>query len=311
MSQREGWNMCRIICWMLAAVVGILVIKGIIGAVGFIAAVMAGAALAVFIGLVLTRLFCMKQGAGAAMVPTAEAAKESAANAAQATTPAAADAGAKAKETAADAGAKAEEAGTKAKETAAQAGAKAKEAAADAGAKAKGAAADAGAKAKDTAGDAAAKATGKSAAKASGNAGKTTATAGAKSTAKPAAKATAKSAAKPTAKPAAKATAKTAEAAEDSGTRPEALSAPKGGKADNLKEIKGVGPKLETMLNEMGFYHFDQIASWGPKEVTWMDGNIKGFKGRVSRDNWVEQAKVLASGGETEFSKRVDDGDVY
>ena len=105
MSQREGWNMCRIICWALAAVAGILVVKGIIGAVGFIAAVMAGAALAVFIGLVLTRLFCMKQGAGADMVPSAEAAKASAASAAQATTQAAKDAGAKAKDSAADAGA--------------------------------------------------------------------------------------------------------------------------------------------------------------------------------------------------------------
>ena len=37
----------------------------------------------------------------------------------------------------------------------------------------------------------------------------------------------------------------------------------------------------------------------------------KGFKGRVSRDDWVEQAKILAAGGETEFSKRVEDGDVY
>ncbi|MCZ0811919.1 MAG: NADH:ubiquinone oxidoreductase [Pseudomonadota bacterium] len=288
MSQREGWNMCRIISWVLAAVVGILVIRGIIGSVGFIAAVMAGAALAVFIGLVLTRLFCMKQGAGAAMVPTAEAAKESAADAAQATSRAAADAGAKAKETAAEAGAKA-------KEVAADAGAKAKETAAEAGAKAKETAEDTGAKAKETADDVAAKAgagaDGETAAKAEDDAGEKAATA----------------AAKPTAEPAAK----PAEATEGGGTRPEALSAPKGGKADNLKEIKGVGPKLETLLNEMGFYHFDQIASWGPDEVAWVDGNIKGFKGRVSRDNWVEQAKVLASGGETEFSKRVDDGDVY
>jgi len=95
------------------------------------------------------------------------------------------------------------------------------------------------------------------------------------------------------------------------GSRPEALSAPKGGKADNLKEIKGVGPKLETLLNEMGFYHFDQIANWGAEEVAWVDANLEGFKGRVSRDNWVDQAKTLASGGETEFSKRARDGDVY
>jgi predicted flap endonuclease-1-like 5' DNA nuclease len=95
------------------------------------------------------------------------------------------------------------------------------------------------------------------------------------------------------------------------GRKPEALSAPKGGQADNLKEIKGVGPKLETLLNEMGFYHFDQIANWGPDEVAWVDANLEGFKGRVSRDNWVDQAKTLASGGETEFSKRARDGDVY
>jgi predicted flap endonuclease-1-like 5' DNA nuclease len=61
----------------------------------------------------------------------------------------------------------------------------------------------------------------------------------------------------------------------------------------------------------MGYFHFDQIAAWGPNEVAWVDENLQGFKGRVSRDNWVEQAKVLASGGSTEFSKRVDDGDVY
>jgi len=95
------------------------------------------------------------------------------------------------------------------------------------------------------------------------------------------------------------------------GTRPATLSAPRDGAADNLKEIKGVGPKLEKMLNGMGFWHFDQIANWTGDEVAWVNANLTGFKGRVSRDNWVEQAKILASGGETEFSKRVDKGDVY
>ena len=95
------------------------------------------------------------------------------------------------------------------------------------------------------------------------------------------------------------------------GAKPEGLSAPRDGKPDDLKQIKGVGPKLETMLNEMGFYHFDQIAGWGPAEVAWVDENLQGFKGRVTRDDWVAQAKTLASGGETAFSKRVEDGDVY
>ena len=98
---------------------------------------------------------------------------------------------------------------------------------------------------------------------------------------------------------------------DDEGTKPATLSEARDGGPDNLKEIKGVGPKLEILLNSMGFFHFDQIANWTADEEAWVNANLEGFKGRVSRDNWVEQAKILASGGETEFSKRVDDGDVY
>lgn len=102
-----------------------------------------------------------------------------------------------------------------------------------------------------------------------------------------------------------------AEAAAGPSIKPEMLTAPRDGGADNLKEIKGVGPKLETLLHEMGVYHFDQIASWSETEVAWMDQNLKGFKGRVSRDTWIAQAQVLASGGETEFSSKVGKGGVY
>ncbi len=101
-----------------------------------------------------------------------------------------------------------------------------------------------------------------------------------------------------------------AETGED-GDMPAALNGPRGGKPDNLKEIKGVGPKLEKMLNGMGIYHFDQIAGWSDSELAWVDSNLEGFRGRASRDNWVDQARVLAAGGETEFSKRVDEGGVY
>ena len=97
----------------------------------------------------------------------------------------------------------------------------------------------------------------------------------------------------------------------ENAVRPEALSGARDGGADDLKMFKGVGPKLEIMLNELGFYHFDQIAGWSAAEVAWVNDNLAGFKGRVSRDNWVEQARKLASGQETEFSKRVSDGDVY
>ena len=124
----------------------------------------------------------------------------------------------------------------------------------------------------------------------------------------------AKPKAKPAAKPAAAATpapaAKAPAAASDAGT-PTFLSAAREGGPDDLKQIKGVGPKLENTLHEMGIYHFDQIAGWGPKEQAWMDDNLAGFKGRATRDNWVPQAKTLAAGGATEFSKKVDKGGVY
>ncbi|MCL3882763.1 NADH-quinone oxidoreductase subunit E [Marivita sp. GX14005] len=101
------------------------------------------------------------------------------------------------------------------------------------------------------------------------------------------------------------------EAASADAQKPEALDAPRGGTPDDLKQIKGIGPKLEALCHELGFYHFDQIAGWTEAEIAWVDENLQGFRGRVSRDNWVEQAKTLASGGETEFSSRVKTGDVY
>ena len=97
----------------------------------------------------------------------------------------------------------------------------------------------------------------------------------------------------------------------EGGTRPAALDAPRAGGADDLKRIKGIGPKLEQLCHSLGFYHFDQIANWTPAEVAWVDENLEGFKGRVTRDTWVEQARVLAAGGDTEFSRKVDKGDVY
>ncbi|MEC3860080.1 hypothetical protein VK792_02175 [Mesobacterium sp. TK19101] len=97
----------------------------------------------------------------------------------------------------------------------------------------------------------------------------------------------------------------------DEGIKPSTLEAARDGQPDDLKQIKGIGPKLEQLCNRLGFYHFDQIAAWSADEVAWVDANLEGFKGRVSRDGWVEQAKVLAEGGETEFAKRVKDGDVY
>lgn len=88
------------------------------------------------------------------------------------------------------------------------------------------------------------------------------------------------------------------------GKKPRTMKAPRKSGADDLKLIKGVGPKMEKLCNDLGFYHFDQISKWSADEVAWVDQNLEGFRGRVSRDNWVDQAKILASGGETEFSVR-------
>ena len=92
-------------------------------------------------------------------------------------------------------------------------------------------------------------------------------------------------------------------------SKPQVLSAPRGGKKDNLKLIRGIGVKIEQALNEQGIYHFDQIANWSEENIKWVDENI-AFPGRVKREQWIEQAKLLAKGEQTEFSKRVEAGEV-
>ncbi len=81
------------------------------------------------------------------------------------------------------------------------------------------------------------------------------------------------------------------------GVRPVTLSAAREGQPDDLTRIKGIGPKLEAVLHSMGFYHFDQIAAWTDEELAWVDENIEDFKGRASRDRWVEQARELTKKG--------------
>ena len=66
------------------------------------------------------------------------------------------------------------------------------------------------------------------------------------------------------------------------------------GGPDKLTKVKGIGPKLQELLFSMGFFHFDQIASWDASQVAWVDENLDGFKGRASRDDWVAQACSLS-----------------
>lgn len=69
----------------------------------------------------------------------------------------------------------------------------------------------------------------------------------------------------------------------------------KAAKADDLKAISGIGPKLEQVLNGMGFRRYADIAGLTPADVARIEAEL-GFAGRIARDGWVEQAKALAKG---------------
>lgn len=96
--------------------------------------------------------------------------------------------------------------------------------------------------------------------------------------------------------------------AEHGGHRPLSLVAPMGA-ADDLKRISGIGRQNEARLNGLGIWHFSQIAAWSDEHVGWVSSYL-AFPGRIEREEWVSQARILATGGETHFSKRVDKGEV-
>jgi predicted flap endonuclease-1-like 5' DNA nuclease len=77
--------------------------------------------------------------------------------------------------------------------------------------------------------------------------------------------------------------------------QPKGLAAPRAGKPDDLTRVSGIGPKIERTLHGLGYFHFDQIAAWTPDEVQWVDEHLK-FKGRIARDEWQNQARLLAGG---------------
>ncbi|WP_029040253.1 hypothetical protein [Cucumibacter marinus] len=84
-----------------------------------------------------------------------------------------------------------------------------------------------------------------------------------------------------------------ADARAGAGARPKGLSEPRGGNKDDLKQIKGIGPKIEDTLNGLGIFHFDQVAVWDRKTIDWVDSYLS-FKGRIDREEWVSQAKELS-----------------
>lgn len=82
--------------------------------------------------------------------------------------------------------------------------------------------------------------------------------------------------------------------------RPKGLGEARGGQPDNLQRISGIGPKNEKILHNLGVFHFDQIAAWTIEQVSWVDDHLK-FNGRIGREQWIEQASLLAAGKEEEF----------
>jgi predicted flap endonuclease-1-like 5' DNA nuclease len=91
------------------------------------------------------------------------------------------------------------------------------------------------------------------------------------------------------------------------GVKPPVLAAARDGAPDDLKLIKGIGPKNEKILHDLGVFHFSQIAAWTPEEAVWM-GHYMAFPGRIEREHWIDQAKILSSGGDTEHSVAVKSG---
>lgn len=80
---------------------------------------------------------------------------------------------------------------------------------------------------------------------------------------------------------------------------------------DDLKRIKGIGPKLSDWLHENGISRYEQIAAWDADAVADFAERLGRMGGRIEADDWVGQARQLAEGRETEFAQRVDDGEVY
>lgn len=71
--------------------------------------------------------------------------------------------------------------------------------------------------------------------------------------------------------------------------------------AADLTQIKGLGPKVAALLVERGVTHVDQLAALGPDEAAALDAALGSFRGRMARDRWVEQARLLSAGDRTGY----------
>jgi len=80
-------------------------------------------------------------------------------------------------------------------------------------------------------------------------------------------------------------------------------AAPAAGKADNLRRLIGIGPVNEKLLKGLGVTTYAQMAGWTADDVKRIE-DVLNFDGRIAREHWIEQAKLLAAGDETEFAKQ-------
>lgn len=78
--------------------------------------------------------------------------------------------------------------------------------------------------------------------------------------------------------------------------KPPVLTSARHGAPDDLTLIEGVSPLQQTTLNAIGVFHFDQIAAWTPENVAWIERYFR-LRGRVTNEEWVEQAEDLARDG--------------
>jgi predicted flap endonuclease-1-like 5' DNA nuclease len=90
---------------------------------------------------------------------------------------------------------------------------------------------------------------------------------------------------------------------------PRPMPASSQGPNDDLKRIRGVGVLIEKRLNAIGISRYEQVANWTSGDIDRVS-QVLEFKGRIEREGWVEQARILLNGGQTEFSRRVDRGEV-
>lgn len=111
----------------------------------------------------------------------------------------------------------------------------------------------------------------------------------------------------PMPEPAAEEPPEDAEAETESAPEPAPMPSPfmeaPDGEPDKLTLIKGVGPRLADMLHALGVYHFTQIADWTAEQIAEVDSHLGSFKGRIERDRWVDQARLLAARNVAAFER--------